>query len=513
LLVPLFAGLLVGFAGLVVNRRVCYPIVVAALALMVAISAGILHRVVNEGVIRYFVGGWSQPVGIGIELRIDTINALVLMAVTTVGLLSAVFSFRREEEDGSKKSPLFYSLFLLLVMGLSGITITGDAFNLYVLLEVASLTSYALIAMGRSKRAAVSAYNYVIMGTIGASFYLLGVGCLYLRTGTLNMVELHNVISSLQGTGSRTIFVGFSMIIVGFSIKMAFFPLHGWLPNAYSRCPATTACILAPLMTKVSVYAMVRMMLTVFGTGWVFQNPAFSQWMVRIAVIAILAGSALALAQTRLRRMFCYIIVAEVGYMVGGAWLANHWGMVGTVYHILSDAFMTFCMFLVAAVLLKRAGVVRIDQMEGMFRRQPLTMAVFVVGALAMIGIPPTCGFFSKWYLIRGGIESGHWFYVAALLISSLVNAVLFFRIFEVAFFGNKPAEGHGHHDHDSADSPGDAKAAPLRWSSAVPLLAVAAIIILLGVFNREIVEWIGRSLAGMKVIGSLLVQWKGGLW
>lgn len=504
LLAPLFGSLVVGFAGMT-DRRVCFPVTITALTISLATSLGILQRVIDGGVIRYFVGGWSRPVGIGIELRIDTINALVLVVITTVALLTAVFSFRRAKEDKTEKTPLFYVLYLLLVMGLSGMAITGDAFNLYVLLEVSSLTSYALIAMGKTKRAAVAAFNYIIMGTIGASFYLLGVGYLYLRTGTLNMVEIHNVISGFE-TGSSTIVVAFVMIIVGVMIKMAFFPLFGWLPNAYSYCPSSTSCVLAPLMTKVSVYVMIRMMLTVFGTDWVFGNLPYSQWMVGMAIIAILAGSVLALAQVELKKMFCYLIVAEVGYMVGGAWLANHWGMVGAIYHIMSDAPMTLCMFLAAGIFLKQAGVVRIDQLDGMFRKMPVTMTAFVVGALAMIGIPPTCGFFSKWYLIRGGMESGHWGYVIALLISSLVNAVLFFRIFEIAYFGKKPVESHGQH-RDHADE----VVAEARPSALLPLLATAAIIVLLGLFNRDIVELIERSLSGMDAIGSSLIQLKGG--
>ena len=506
LLAPLLGALVVGLAG-IADRRICFPVTVAALICSFAVALGLLQRVMDGGVIRYFVGGWSRPVGIGIELRIDTINALVLLAIITVALLTAVYSFRRVEEDKTEKSPLFYALYLLLVMGLSGMVITGDAFNLYVLLEVSSLTSYALIAMGKSKRAAVAAFNYVIMGTIGASFYLLGVGYLYLRTGTLNMVDIHHAIVALSETGSSsTIVVAFVMIIVGMMIKMAFFPLFGWLPNAYSYCPSSTSCVLAPLMTKVSVYVMIRMMLTVFGTEWVFENLQYTQWMVGMAIIAILAGSVMALAQVELRKMFCYLIVAEVGYMVGGAWLANHWGMVGSIYHILSDAFMTLAMFLAAGIFLKQAGVVRIDQMGGMFRRMPVTMGAFVVGALAMIGIPPTCGFFSKWYLIRGGMESGQWGYVVALLISSLVNAVLFFRIFEIAYFGKKPVEGHGHHEDHAEVSITEA-----RPSALLPLVATAVIIVLLGVFNRNIVELIEHSLSGMEVIGSVVNQVKGG--
>jgi len=506
LLVPLFGALVVGLAGMT-DRRICFPMTMATLTITLVTSIGILQRVIDGGVIRYFVGGWSRPVGIGIELRIDTINALVLVVITSIALLTAVFSFRRVQEDKTKKAPLFYSLYLLLIMGLSGMVITGDAFNLYVLLEVSSLTSYALIAMGKSKRAALAAFNYIIMGTIGASFYLLGVGYLYLRTGTLNMIEIQQSIAALTESGSSsTIVVAFVMIIVGVMIKMAFFPLFGWLPNAYSYCPSSTSCVLAPLMTKVSVYVMVRMMLTVFGTDWVFENLQYSQWMVGMAIVAILAGSVMALAQVELKKMFCYLIVAEVGYMVGGAWLANHWGMVGAIYHIMSDAFMTLCMFLAAGIFLKQAGVVRIDQLEGMFRRMPMAMTAFVVGALAMIGIPPTCGFFSKWYLIRGGMESGHWGYVVALLISSLVNAVLFFRIFEIAYFGKKPVEDHGHHESHSVEVMSEA-----RPSALIPLLVTAAIIVLLGVFNRDIVELIERSLTGVDVIGSVLMLLKGG--
>jgi multicomponent Na+:H+ antiporter subunit D len=373
-----------------------------------------------------------------------------------------------------------------------------------VLLEVTSLTSYALIAMGSSKRGKVAAFNYVIMGTIGASFYLLGVGYLYLRTGTLNMMDIQATIASQDLYGSTTIVVAFLLMLVGVFIKMAFFPLYGWLPNAYSYCPSTTSCILAPLMTKVSIYIMVRIMLGIFGAEYVFREHA-TELVVWLAVIAILAGSVLALAQTDLKKMLCYLIVAEVGYMVGGAWLANHWGMVGTMYHIVSDAFMTLCLFLVASIIWSRLGVRRIDELEGLFKKMPWTMAGFVVGALAMIGVPPTCGFFSKWYLVRGGIESEHWAYVVALLVSSLVNAVLFFRIFEVAYFGKKPAEGHGAgeaHGHDEGEVRPPDENVRVPVTSVAMLLVTAAVIVLLGIFNGEVVTFIERGLAGIPIIG-----------
>jgi multicomponent Na+:H+ antiporter subunit D len=511
LLAPLFGALIVGLVGSADHRR-CFPIVVSVLSVSLFCAIGLLVQVINSGPVDYFMGGWDPgraPLGVGIQLRVDALNGLVLVVIASIALLTAVFSLRRVGEENTEKTPQFYMLYQMLCVGLLGMTITADAFNLFVLVEVSSLTSYALIAMGSQPRGTVAAFNYIIMGTIGASFYLLGVGYLYMKTGTLNMQGIHEIILNTDASGSSTIFVAFILILVGVWIKMAFFPLYGWLPNAYSYCPSTTSCVLAPLMTKVSVYIMIRVMLSIFGAEWVFQSLGWSHTIVWLACIAIVAGSVLALAQVELKKMLCYLIVAEVGYMVGGAWLANHWGMVGAIYHIISDAFMTLCLFIAASIFVKQCRADRIDQLEGLFKKMPLTTAGFVVGALAMIGVPPTCGFFSKWFLIRGGIEAGQWQYVAALIISSLINAVLFFRIFEVAYFGKKPAEVHGHdHHHDDETQQGTVADSTLigregRPATLVPLLISAAIIVLLGVFNGPIVEVIQQFLADVPVVGT----------
>jgi multicomponent Na+:H+ antiporter subunit D len=506
LLSPLMGALMVGLAGPGDPRR-CFPITFASLAVSLAGAIALLVRVAASGPVDYFVGGWAEPLGIGIQLRIDGINALLLVAITTVAVLVSVYSTRPGGGESAEKTPQAHMLFLLCCVGLLGITITGDAFNVFVLVEVASLSSYALVAMGSKPRGTVAAFNYIIMGTIGASFYLLGVGYLYMRTGTLNMAQIHGLMALPEIAGSKTIPIAFLLILVGVWIKMAFFPLYGWLPNAYSYCPATSSCILAPLMTKVSVYVMIRIMLSVFGTGWVFQSAGWSHAVVWLAVLAILAGSFLALAQVELKKMLCYLIVAEVGYMVGGAWLANEWGMVGAIYHILADAFMTLCLFLAANTFVTHCGSDRIDQLEGLFKKMPLVTAGFVVGALGMIGVPPTCGFFSKWFLIRGGIEAGQWQYVIALLISSLVNAVLFFRIFEIAYFGRKPADGHHHHDdgHEPiqqglvCDRTGSDRRP--GFAVAAPVLIAASLVVLLGVFNGPIVEIIRGALEGMPFV------------
>ncbi|MCB1229532.1 MAG: monovalent cation/H+ antiporter subunit D family protein [Verrucomicrobiae bacterium] len=513
LLSPLFGALITGLVGMTDHRR-CFPILATALTVSLFCAISLLAQVVKSGPIDYFVGGWDPqrvPLGIGIQLRIDGINALLLVVITTVALLTSIYSIRRAGEENTEKTPQFYMLSQMLCVGLLGITVTADAFNLFVLVEVSSLTSYALVAMGSKPRGTMAAFNYIIMGTIGASFYLLGVGYLYMKTGMLNMAAIHQILSDPNVGHSPTVYVAFILILVGVWTKMAFFPLYGWLPNAYSYCPSTTSCLLAPLMTKVSVYVMIRVMLSVFGSEWIFQSLGWSHTVVWLACIAIVAGSVLALAQVELKKMLCYLIVAEVGYMVGGAWLANHWGMVGAIYHILSDAFMTLCLFIAANIFIKNRRAERIDQLEGLFKKMPITTTGFVIGALAMIGVPPTAGFFSKWYLLRGGIESGQWGYVVALLISSLVNAILFFRIFEVAYFGKNPVESHdAHHDHEDETQPSSVGDSTLfsgegRPTTVIPLLITAAIIVLLGVFNGPIVEIIQQALDGMPVVGAAI--------
>lgn len=510
---PLFAALLVTLLGLKFPSTSYGIALLAQLATLIGTVA--LFRQVLEspdGMITYFMGGLAPASGdgytaapIGIHLGIDTLNGLVLIVIATVVFLTTIFSFSDIPKSVPEKAPQFYSLLLLLTTGLLGMTSTADAFNVFVLLEVSSLTSYALIAMGPSRRCSMAAFNYVIMGTIGASFFLLGVGYLFAKTGTLNMQEINATLNAVEGIkNSKTVIVAFMFIMLGFWIKMALFPLHGWLPNAYTYSICSSSAALAPLVTKVSIYVMIRMIITVFGVDFTFPEggSAFldpkvaAQTVVWLAVASIIAGSFLALRQTRLKRMLCYLIVAEVGYMVGGVWLANDWGMVGAAYHIISDAFMTLCLFLAAGLFFRQCGDYTIASLDSnAVKKMPYTMAGFVCGALAMIGVPPTCGFFSKWYLIRGGIESGHWGYVVALLISSLINAILFFRVIEVIYFGQKPVEVHAHDEHEHDDHADDHGRREKLGFGHLALFASAASLFVIGIFNTQIVAWLQRSL------------------
>jgi multicomponent Na+:H+ antiporter subunit D len=472
---PLMAAFLVTIAGWL-GSRWPFGITVAALAASLGSAVVILARVLAGGPFSYRLGNWPPP--IGIEYYLDHLNALVLVLVAAVGLATIASCRRKITQTYGAKAPVFYTLALFSVAGHLGVVATGDAFNLYVLLEITALSGYALLAMG-SPRAPMSTLRYLYMGTVGASFYLLGVGYLYIMTGSLNMLDLARILPGLAG--STAIAAAFFLILCGVLVKMAFFPLHSWLPGAYSDAGGPASALIAPLTTKVMIYVMLRMMFTVFGTDYVFSQAFLAEVMVWAAVAAIVAGALFALAQRDLKRMLSYILVSEVGYMVGGAWLGNRLAMTGTILHIVNDALMTFCVFLAAAAIASRTQSLRFEHLKGLFARMPFTMGAFAIGALSMIGVPPTCGFFSKWYLILGGIEAGHWGFVAALVFSSLINVVLFFRIFEIGLF---ESEGHGRGQGHEAPQRREAS-----WNMLVPLLATAAGLVAVGLLTGTIVS------------------------
>jgi len=475
--VPLLSALVISIAGWV-NKRWCFPITVAGLAVTAYSSVGLLLRVLDEGVIVYKLGGWDPPMGIA--YYVDHLNGLVLVVVSVVALLNAIASKKSIEQEFPEKIGPFYTLYVLMVTGLLGIVVTGDAFNLYVLLEIAALTGYGLIAMGGG-RGPLSALNYLYMGTIGACFYLLGVGYLYIMTGSLNMVDIARILPDLYQ--SKAVMAAFIICMVGVWIKMAFFPLHAWLPNAYTHAPSASSSLIAPLVTKVMIYVMIRFILTIFTPEFSFNILAVSKPIVWLSVIAICMGAILALTERNLKKMLTYIIIAEVGYMVGGAWLGNRIGMTGAILHIANDALMTLCVFLAVGNIVYKVKGAEFENLQGLFRKMPFTMGAFVIGAMSMIGVPPTCGFFSKWYLISGAIQAGHYGFMVALLFSSLVNVVLFFRVFEICFY--EPFSDHHGHDHH----PEPMDEAPVTM--LVPLFIVAAILVLVGLYTGDIVNHI----------------------
>lgn len=401
-------------------------------------AAVLLSRVVQDGTISYAEGGWTPPWGI--ELHIDLLNALVLVVVTAICAVVLTAAPRSlEQEVPRKKHPLFYAVFMLCMTGLAGMTVTGDAFNIFVFLEISSLSSYALISQGSTRRALTSAIQYLVMGTIGGTFLLLGIGMLYMVTGTLNLVDMANQLGTVGP--NRTVLVALACIGIGTSIKIALFPLHIWLPNAYTYAPAVVTAFLAATATKVAYYVLVRFVFTVFGGQLALETLRLDAVLMPLALAAMFAGSIVAIYQDNLKRMLAYSSVAQVGYMVLGLSLVSVSGLAGGLVHIFNHALMKCGLFLVMAAVLLRTGSTRIEAMAGLGRRMPLTMAAFVVAGLSMIGVPLTVGFVSKWYLVVGALERGLWPVAVLILLSSLLAAVYIWRVVEVAYFHQAPSD------------------------------------------------------------------------
>ena len=431
--VPLMAA---GICALIPRGRVAWAwgVLVAWAALTIAIS--LLARVLAEGPISYELGGWAAPWGI--EYRIDAVNAFVLVIVA--GIAAVVFPFALksvEKELEVGKIPLFYAAFLLCLTGLLGVTITGDVFNLFVFLEVSSLSSYVLVAMGRDRRALTAAFRYLVMGSVGATFILIGIGLLYAVTGTLNMLDLS--IRIPQVGPSRTIPVAFGFLTVGICLKLALFPLHLWLPNAYAYAPSVATAFLAATSTKVAVYMLLRFFFTIFGAEFSFDVMRLDAVLIPLALVAILTMSLAAIFQDNLKRMLAYSSLAQIGYIALGIGLASVTGLTAGVLHLFNHALMKGALFLAVGCVFYRLGSVSVSRMAGVGREMPWTMGAFTAAGLSIIGVPLTVGFISKWYLILAALDRGWWPVAALVLVASLLALVYVGRVVESAYFRPSP--------------------------------------------------------------------------
>jgi multicomponent Na+:H+ antiporter subunit D len=287
--------------------------------------------------------------------------------------------------------------------------------------------------MGPKRRALIASFNYLILGTIAGTFVLIGVGYLYMVTGTLNMADLRVLLPELYG--SSAVLTAFAFFTVGLSLKLALFPLHIWLPNAYSYAPSVVSAIVAATATKVSAYVLFRVLFTVFTVEFDLSVVPVTYILIFFSSVAIIMGSVIALSQTNIKRMLAYSSIGQVGYIVLGAALMNELALTGSIIHIFNHALMKGSLFLVVGIVVYKTGVVDISGFKGLGKKMPITMAAFTLGALSMIGAPLTVGFVSKWYLAIGAIDAGMWFLVPVILLSSILTAIYFWRIVEKIYF------------------------------------------------------------------------------
>jgi len=401
-------------------------------ALSFCIAAILLTMVYNHGVISYALGGWQAPWGI--EYRIDLLNAWLLVIVSgssTISLLAAQSSI--SAEISLEKQGLFYVAWLLCLAGLLGILATGDAFNVFVFLEVSSLSTYTLISLGPNRKSLWAAFRYLIMGTIGATFILIGIGLMYIMTGTLNMQDLAQRLP--PASESSTVFAAYAFILVGISLKLALFPLHLWLPNAYSQAPSIVTTFLAASATKVALYLLIRFTYTIFPSEFSQLLIPLADIFVALGVLAVFSASIVAIYQEEIKRAIAYSSIAQIGYMVIGLGIGGVLGLQATLIHVFNHALMKATLFMALAAIAARVGATTLTSMQGLGRKMPWTSFGFVVGGLSLIGVPLTAGFISKWYLVSAAALTGRWPLVFLILLGSLLAIIYIWRVVEALYF------------------------------------------------------------------------------
>lgn len=462
------------------KRKITWHLALLGSGIATALSAyGLMHLIHTGETIRYFFGGWSPP--IGIEFVYDGLAAFIVLVINAIAFLVLIHSKKISQNEFPGKLTGYFSVAMLMMLGFNGMVLTGDLFNLYVFLEISSLSSYALIAIGE-KRAPYAAFRYLIIGTVGGSLYLLGVGFLYTVTGTLNIIDMSAMLP--QVIGHSSVIAAIILMVIGIGVKAALFPLHGWLPDSYTYASSTSSAIIAPIGTKVAAYILFRIVLFLFGVELIDEALPVTTIIGIFAGIGILYGSIMAIAQSELKKMLAYSSVSQIGYIIMGLSLANPFGFIGAILHVLNHALMKALLFLVSGSMRLKEGHSLITKFDDSYRKKyPWTMAAFTTAAISMVGLPPLAGFFSKWYLALGTIENSSWILLAVILISSLLNAVYFFRILEKVYLRNPEAEQASEPDTQVTQKN------EVGFSMMMPMGVMALGLLIVGIFNAYIVD------------------------
>ena len=469
-LLPLFAAISMPVVCLK-HREWSRPISVAVLSAMVVLSVLNLDGVIRYGTVRYAFSGWAPP--LGIEWVADGLASIILVALSLLGLVSLVFAGPTAPKDLGGGILHFYVLVLLLVAALTGIVFAGDLFNLFVFLEVAAIASYALVGVAGG-RALFAAFRYLLFGTLGASLYLLGVSYFYAASGTLNMTDMAEKLPHLLT--SKAVVGGLLFMFIGLGIKMALMPFHAWLPDAYTQAPESISPMLAALVTKVALLGWVRIMFWVLGAKVIVYDIPVLLLAGVLGTLAAVIGAVLALMQRDIKTMFAYGGISHIGIILIGISQGNKTGFVGGVFYLLNDAVMQAALFFLAGVAVCQYGVRTVEDIGRVGKHVPWVTGALIVIALGMIGLPPTGGFFGKWYIILGALEANNYIAVAAVLLSTLLTLAYFVKLFEGMFRHQTPSRSDILHGE-------------VPFSFKLSLGVTSAAIVILGLLSDPIVQ------------------------
>lgn len=477
--VPLFVAAII---PIIAQWKKNWSMTLAGLALTTSLASSVLlvPEVLASGYLSYHMGSWEPP--FGVEIRIDFLGLFMMILISAVCLVVAIYSRRyissEVEED---KIAAYYSLFLVLSGSMLGFSATGDIFNMFVFLELTGVTSYALVAIAGGGKAIRAALKYLLMGVPASILVLLAISLLYSVTGTLNMVDLTGKIAS--SAYPQVIISAYVIFIVGFAVKAALFPLHMWLPDAHSIAPSSISALLSGLLVKIGILGIIRLAHSVYTAYFSSDLSVISELLTWVAAAAVIYGSIMAIKQKDLKMMIAYSTVAHVGCILIGVGLTDVQALTGSIYHIMDHCLAKACFFLCAGSIIYQSGYRKIEDLKGASRQMPLTCAAFTLASLSMVGIPPTAGFISKWYLIWGSLNAGNVFSGVVILVGSMMAAVYCFRVVYYMFF---LPPSHGSWQGVSGE-------APVSMVGASSILAAATLV--LGIYPIWILSPLSRAL------------------
>tara|TARA_B100001093_G_scaffold189801_1_gene182378 strand:- start:8157 stop:9650 length:1494 start_codon:yes stop_codon:yes gene_type:complete len=391
--------------------------------------------------ISYALGNWVPP--LGIEYLIDKVSIIPIIIIALISFLATFFASKiMPAEINNSSISKVYSLWLLAIAGLIGLVTTGDAFNLFVFLEISSLASVALVAMGgqKDKQALVAAYNYLILGAIGATFYVIGVGLLYGITGTLNLADLSNRIAAISD--NKALIAGFGFMVIGIMLKAAVFPLHIWLPRAYAYAPSAVSVLLAATATKASLYILARILFSVFDISDNLVTYTLQYIILPLSILAMFAGTIMAIYEKDIKRLLAHSSIAQIGYITLAFAIGTKASVAAGFIHLFNHALIKGALFMAITsmgfYINKR---ITINNLSGLGRAMPITFVCFVICSLSLAGIPLTAGFISKLYIIKASISADGIWIAFLILASSALSVVYLWKMIEALWFHESPKE------------------------------------------------------------------------
>jgi len=430
-ILPLFVGISLAGAFLtsIVGKKLKWlPDLMGSVTTFILLGLSLIavRIVATQGILVYSVGSWKLPIGIALVL--DGLTVFMLITVNLMAFFIAIYSINYMERFTSKWK--FYTLFLLMVAGMNGVVITGDMFNLFVFLEIASVASYALVAFGTERHELEAAFKYTVMSTVGSLFILLGIVFLYSYTSTLNMADMANILAQ-KGASNITIMVSV-LFIMGFGLKAALVPFHAWLPDAHPSAPAPISAMLSGILIKsLGVYTLCRVFYNIIGI-----NSSLSLILMVLGTLSMVIGVFLAIGQWDFKRLLAYHSISQIGYVILGIGLGTPLGMIGGLFHLFNHSVFKSLLFLNSGAVEYATGTRDLQKMGGLMAKMPITGTTSLIASMSIAGIPPFNGFWSKLIIIIACVQANRLGYAFWAVLASILTLASFMKVMKYAFFG-----------------------------------------------------------------------------